>query len=54
MDGYEMLTVSNKELRDYNEPCERYLNTLKKGIKENWSKMSEEDIENYLDSCIRE
>ena len=54
IDGYEMLTVSNNELRDYNEPCERYLNTLKKGIKENWSEMSEEDIENYLDSCIRE
>ena len=53
MDGYEMLTVSNNELRDYNEPCKRYLNTLKKGIKENWSEMSEEDIENYLDSCIR-
>lgn len=53
IDGYEMLTVSNNELRDKNEPCERYLNTLKKGIKENWSEMSEEDIENYLDSCIR-
>ena len=54
MEGYEMLTVSNNELRDENEPCKRYLNTLKKGIKENWSEMSEEDIENYLNSCIRE
>ena len=54
MEGYEILTVSNNELRDYNEPCERYLNTLKKGIKENWSEMSEEDINDYLNSCIRE
>lgn len=53
MDGYEMITVSNKKLRDKNEPCERYLNTLKKGIKENWSEISDEDIDNYLDSCIR-
>lgn len=54
MDGFEMLTISNNELRDYNEPCEEYLNTLKRGIRENWSEMSEEDIESYLESCIRE
>ena len=54
MDGFEMVTITNDELRPYNEPCEEYLNTLKRGIKENWSEMSEEDIENYLDSCIRE
>ncbi len=53
MDGFEMLTISNNELRPYNEPCEDYLNTLKRGIRENWSEMSEEDIDNYLDSCIR-
>ena len=54
MDGFEMLTISNDELRPYNEPCEEYLNTLKRGIRENWSEMSEEDIDNYIDSCIRE
>ena len=53
MDGFEMLTISNDELRPYNEPCEEYLNTLKRGIRENWPAMSEEDIDNYLDSCIR-
>ena len=53
MDGFEMLTISNDELRPYNEPCEEYLNTLKRGIRENWNEMSEEDIDNYLDSCIR-
>ncbi len=53
MDGFEMLTISNNELRPYNEPCEDYLNTLKRGIRENWPAMSEEDIDNYLDSCIR-
>lgn len=54
MDGYELVTVTNDELRPYNEPCEEYLNTLKRGIRENWSEMSEEDINNYLKSCIRE
>ena len=53
MDGFEMVTITNDELRPYNEPCEEYLNTLKRGIRENWSEMSEEDIDNYLDSCIR-
>ena len=54
MDGFEMLTITNEELRPYNEPCEEYLNTLKRGIIENWGEMSEEDINDYLDSCIRE
>ena len=54
MDGTQMRTITNIELRDYNEPCEEYLNTLKRGIRENWPAMSEEDINNYLDSCIRE
>lgn len=53
MDGIEMLTISNNELRDYNEPCEEYLNTLKRGIRENWPDMSEEDIDDYLNSCKR-
>lgn len=54
MDGYELITISNDELRPYNEPCEDYLETLKRGMKENWEEMSEEDIDNYLDSCIRD
>lgn len=53
MDGYELITISNDDLRPYNEPYEEYLNTLKRGIKENWSDMSEKDIDDYLDSCIR-
>ena len=47
-----MRTITNIELQDYNEPCAEYLNTLKRGIKENWIEISEEDIDNYLDSCI--
>ena len=54
VDGYKLVTVTNEELRPYNEPCEDYLNTLKRGIRENWSEMSEEDIKSYLDSCIRD
>ena len=54
MDGYELVTVTNDELRPYNDPCEDYLETLKRGMRENWEEMSEEDINDYLDSCIRE
>ena len=54
MDGFESFTITNDELRPYNEPCEEYPNTLKRGIRENWSGMSEKDINSYLDSCIRQ
>ena len=54
MDGFEMLTVTNKKPREQNEPSEEYLETLKRGIRENWPDMSEEDIGRYLNSCIRE
>ena len=53
MEGYEMITITNNELRPYAEPCKEYLNTLKKGIKQNWPDMSDEEIDNYLDSCDR-
>ena len=54
MDGYELVTVTNDNLRPYNKPSEKYLKALKEGIKENWPEMSEEDINDYLDSCIRD
>ena len=54
MGGFELVTVTNDELRPYNEPCEDYFNTLKDGIRQNWPEMSEEDVERYLESCIRE
>ena len=54
MDGYEMLTVTNDGLCKLNKPSEEYLIPLKLGIKKNWSEMSEEDINDYLDSCIRD
>ena len=53
MDGFEMVTITNNELRPYEKPCEEYLNTLKRGIRQNWSEMSEEEIDSYLESCDR-
>ena len=53
MDGIEVKTVTNSSLRDYNEPCREYLETLKKGIRKNWPDMSDEDIDDYLSGCIR-
>lgn len=53
MDGIEIKTITNNNLREYNEPCPEYLETLRKGIKENWPDMTDEDIEDYLYNCIR-
>lgn len=53
MDGFEVITITNSILRSYNKPSGQYLNTLIKGIKENWPDMSDEDIEDYLNDCIR-
>lgn len=53
MDGFEVRTITNRHLRSYNEPFLDYLETLKRGIRENWPEMSDEDIEDYLDGCIR-
>ena len=53
MYGYESYTLTNNQLQEYNEPCEHYYDTLKRGMKENWPEMSEEDIDHYIQSCIR-
>ena len=53
MDGFEVKTITNKDLRPYNGPYPDYLETLKGGIRENWPEMSDEEIEDYLDGCIR-
>ena len=53
IDGFEVKTITNNDLREYNEPSHAYLDTLFEGIKENWPEMSEADIWNYLGACIR-
>lgn len=53
MDGFEVITITNRSLRSYNKPRRAYKDILIKGIKENWPDMADEDIEDYLDNCIR-
>lgn len=53
IDGFKAVTITNNELRDYNEPSITYLNTLKRGIRKSWPEMSDAEIEDYLLSCIR-
>ena len=53
MDGFEVKTITNNVLREYNEPCQAYLDTLHQGIKKNWPEMSDEDIDDYLNRCIK-
>ena len=53
IDGIEVKTITNNDLRPYNEPSQRYLDTLFEGIKENWPQMSDNDIWSYLANCMR-
>lgn len=53
MDGCEVVTITNDSVRPYNEPTEAYLDTLKRGLRENYPEMTEEEIGEYLDECRR-
>lgn len=53
MDGFEVKTITNNLLMDYNDPSPDYLDTLREGIRENRPEMSDGDIENYLMGSIR-
>lgn len=53
MYGFEVKTITNGKVRDYNDPFPAYLDTLRNGIMENWPQMTEEDIGDYLNDCIR-
>ena len=53
MNGFEVKTVTNKFLHQYNNPSQRYLNTLIRGIRQNWPEMSYGEIEDYLNGCMR-
>ena len=53
VDGFEVKTITNNDLRPYNSPSPAYLDVLFKGIKQNWPEMSDEDIWNYLCNCMR-
>ena len=53
-DGCKAVTITNDMIRPYNEPAEEYLNTLRYGIAENYPEMTEDDIDEYLISCIRQ
>lgn len=53
MDGFEVKTITNNNIRPYNEPSTEYLDTLHNGINENWPEMTEKEIEDYLNNCIR-
>lgn len=53
MDGFEVKTLTNRDPRPYNRPCQDYLDTVARGIKQNWPEMSDDEIKDYLESCIR-
>lgn len=53
MDGFEVKTITNVEPRIPNEPCDDYCRTLLRGIAQHWNELSEEEIEDYLKSCMR-
>ena len=51
-EGHEVYTIANDSIREHNDPCESYLNTLYRGIAENYPDLSSSEIEEYLNSCI--
>ena len=53
VDSCEVVTLTNDGVRPYNEPCEAYLNTLHRGLAENYPEMSYDEINQYLISCFR-
>ena len=53
-DGFEKITITNNNPQIHNEPIQKYWNTLFMGIKQNWPEMSDEEIEDYLENCIRQ
>ncbi len=53
MNGFKVKTITNTIPRDPNKPSQKYLDALHEGIKENWPQMSDGDIDDYLNNCIR-
>ena len=53
MDGFEVKTITNRNLRQPNEPCQDYRDILVSGIKENWPEMTDEEIEDHFNGCVR-
>ncbi|WP_406533608.1 gamma-glutamylcyclotransferase [Methanobrevibacter sp.] len=53
MDGFEVKTITKKIPHESNKPSQQYLDTLADGIKENWPEKSDEDINDYLNDCLR-
>lgn len=52
MEGCEVVTT-NDELREYNEPAETYIDTLKHSLREDSADMTEKMIDEYLRTCNR-
>ena len=53
LDGIRAVTFTDDRLREYNDPSESYLDTLKRGLRENYPEMSEGEIDQYLNRCHR-
>ena len=53
MDGHDVVTITNNAVCDFNAPSEGYLDTLHRGIAENYKDMTSAEIDRYLQSCIR-
>ena len=54
LDGCEAITFTNDRTCMFNAPSEAYLDTLKRGLQENYPSMTVADIDAYLQSCIRQ
>ena len=53
INGYEVWTISNYKTENFNDPSEAYLDTLRRGMREHYPGMSEEEVDAYLEGCKR-
>ncbi len=53
LDGYEVVTFTNPKTLGPNEPSGDYLDTLARGIRENYPGMTDDQIRDYLEGCKR-
>lgn len=49
--GVEIVTITNKNTRPYHDPCDKYLEVLRMGLKETYPNMSDLEVMKYLVEC---
>jgi hypothetical protein len=49
--GNDIITITNKNSRTHQKPCDKYLDVIRRGIKETYPDMIDFDVMKYLVEC---